>query len=314
MPVSLEYGHARAGWQIGDKGLAVFVPVPFLGGASEELLYSDTVECLSQSEDWLHVENEAFIIIATKVLVANNMEAVTLELYQRLLTAVGSQQILRIWNYVPRINEWESGDENYRSFCSGRAKAFATQAAPDNTNFPAASAVGCNGDEVITILIAAKSGKAHHFENPLQCPAYEYPPQYGANAPAFARATSWEKHGSALYISGTSSVSGHETAFPLDIDGQLRVTAQNLYSILNEARMRGVSNDLAKPGWLKAYVRKPHDASKVEAFLAEENWLVDDRFSIVQADICRRELLVEIELSWLDLKANTSSIKSRFST
>lgn len=308
MSINLEYGHPAAGWQIKGESLTVFLPVSFLAGSAVEVLYPEPMKIVGSGVNWVRADNAGFVIFIGKASVGNDVETATVELYKHLLSATSTGQILRIWNYVPRINEWDSGDENYRSFCSGRARAFATGVSSSKVSYPSASAVSCNGRELIVIGIAAKAGAACHFENPLQCPAYQYPPQYGLKAPTFSRATIWAE-GRGLYVSGTSSVSGHQTVHPLNLAGQLRVTAQNTHSIIAEAQTSGAEIAPPRPYWLKAYVRNAHDLSDVEAWLARENWLVEDRFSIVQADICRRELLIEIELSWLAIDSQTVGTK-----
>src|SRR3546814_9458672 len=62
--------------------------------------------------------------------------------YRTLLDAVrgsGEPYILRIWNYLARINDGDGDDERYRQFCVGRASAVD---AAFNAPPPAATALG----------------------------------------------------------------------------------------------------------------------------------------------------------------------------
>tara|TARA_R110000823_G_scaffold171736_9_gene304186 strand:- start:25039 stop:26058 length:1020 start_codon:yes stop_codon:yes gene_type:complete len=215
--------------------------------------------------------------------------------YQRLLRFViaeGYPQIIRMWNYLPDINRGEGDDEGYRQFCQGRQEAFYETRYPREA-FPAACALGHHGDGSVIYLLAGKSAPLH-IENPRQESAYNYPRQYGPASPSFARAglVHWPV-GSQLYLSGTASIVGHQSRHINNLAGQLQTTFDNIDSLLAQAKQQASLAASPVPDLLKVYVRHAADYQQV----ADS---VNSRFPGVstlylQADICRRELLVEID-------------------
>ena len=99
-----------------------------------------------------------------------------------------------------------------------------------------------------------------------------------------------------LYISGTASIVGHETKHLDDVAAQLDETLVNLDAIIEQANERyelgckGVS-DLQL---IRVYVRDPENHELVTRLL-EERFGSELRYQLVQGDICRTDLLLEIE-------------------
>jgi chorismate lyase/3-hydroxybenzoate synthase len=126
-------------------------------------------------------------------------------------------------------------------------------------------------------------------ENPRQVSAWRYPRQYGRTAPSFARAMILPAR-DALAISGTAAVVGHASAHQDDLDAQLEETLTNLEALLASAGM-AAGFDTHSP--LKTYVRHAADAPRVRAFLQRR--LPGVPVLLLHGDICRSELLVEID-------------------
>ncbi len=225
------------------------------------------------------------------------LDAASLALYHEMLdatAALGCRDLLRVWNCVPRINEDEDGLERYKRFCAGRSRAFEERLGPDFANaLPAASAVGGTGDDLVVYFLAGHGG-ARHFENPRQVAAWAYPPCYGPRSPSFARATAAPPElGNALFLSGTASVVGHESAHPGDVLAQLDETLRNIAALVDHAA-GGDAAGLERVTLLKTYVRHAADRARIEERLrAALGTRVPLLF--VQGDICRAELLLEIE-------------------
>ncbi len=226
------------------------------------------------------------------------LESATHELYVSLLDAcarLGFPHIVRIWNAVPRINGEERDPsagvdlERYMLFCRGRSVAFERRFGRGfAARLPAASAVGCDGSRLAIHFLAAR-GEARHVENPRQVAAYCYPPRYGPRSPSFARATyAPVELGSTLFVSGTASVVGHESVHPGDAVAQTDESMRNIDALLGHAGAAGRA-----PRLLRVYVRDPRDAEAVRARLDELAPGVPGVY--LHADICRTELLVEIE-------------------
>jgi chorismate lyase/3-hydroxybenzoate synthase len=205
--------------------------------------------------------------------------------------AGATPNLLRVWNYFDAINAGDNDDERYRQFCSGRAAGLGPAFAG---NYPAASAIGTrNGKNVLQVYALASRAPGAAVENPRQCSAWRYPRQYGPIAPGFARAMRAPTQFPQLYISGTAAVVGHESHHAGDIKAQLEETLTNLESLLQSAQSKTV---LGKgPGdVLKVYVRRVYDAAWLQSALRSR--LGNDiPLMLLQGDICRAELLLEID-------------------
>jgi len=240
-----------------------------------------------------------FVAMEAPVGASAPTEALAFELYRRLLHGVaqaGYPHLLRVWNYVPRIHDRSSGIERYMAFCKGRSEAFAAhlgEAFPDR--LPAASAVGCPGDVLVVHALASRE-PGRHVENPRQVAAYRYPERYGPKSPSFARGTvapaAWER---TVFVSGTASIVGHESVFPGDPALQAEETMRNIEAVLDGAGVPARGGSLGgRLSSLRVYVRFPAQLHAIRAAVrAAAGTAVPTVW--LQADICREELLVEIE-------------------
>ena len=98
-----------------------------------------------------------------------------------------------------------------------------------------------------------------------------------------------------LFISGTSSIVGHETTHAGDECEQTRETLRNLQAMIDAANQRiGTRRFCLADLHYKVYVRRPENLPIIERELRRE---IGDSAPVlyVQADICRRDLMVEIE-------------------
>ncbi len=208
------------------------------------------------------------------------------------LEGTGYNKLLRIWNYFPRITDVEDNEERYRKFNSGRHEAFFSMVRYREL-IPAASALGSlTGPLTIYFLAAREAGLP--VENPRQVSAYRYPSQYGTRSPFFSRAMRTNLGGSPLLlISGTSSIVGHESAHSRDPEAQTRETITNIRALLANGESLGFKP--AQRGLtLKAYIRHREHYSLIRRTVVEE-FGSGTKVVYLQADICRPELLVEIE-------------------
>jgi len=196
-------------------------------------------------------------------------------------------EVQRLWNYLDRINEGEGDAERYKHFCDGRLRGMGHFFAH---GFPAATAIGHprpNGH--LTLYCMASTRPGTRIENPRQMSAWRYPRQYGRTAPSFARAMRLPD-GDVLAISGTAAITGHESRHADDLKAQLQELGANLDALLETAGMpAGFDQDAS----LKVYVRQPRDAEAVNDFL--DRHMPGAPRVLLQGDVCRRELLVEID-------------------
>lgn len=198
---------------------------------------------------------------------------------------------IRFWNYLPDITADQNGLERYRRFNIGRHDAISARLGPSTP--PVASAVGCRSGAPVIYFLAARQ-PARTIENPRQVSAYDYPPIYGPRSPRFSRASLHEADAaSSLLISGTASVVGHESRHLGDAAAQINETLENIDALIREAEHAGFPAHAGR--WaLKIYLRDPAHLDLVRAGV-DEMFGADCERLYLQADMCRAELLVEIE-------------------
>ncbi len=275
--------------------------VPVFSEEKRETLF-DTLgtagsECgfdLFESEDWLvGLRFES----ATR-----GLGEISEALYRDLQTVARrrERELARIWNYVPRINEptaTAGGLEAYRVFCRGRAAAF--ERGGWRGAVPAASAVG-GAPGLLAVMFAASRERPVMRENPEQVPAYEYPRDYGPRSPSFSRASQVRAEGRRwTFVSGTAAIKGHRSIVAGGLAGQIECTLDNLRLISRECGLgeRLAAERPAVERHFKVYLRHAADFPAARAALESRLLRAGDRVLWLHADICRAELLIEIEAS-----------------
>lgn len=205
------------------------------------------------------------------------------------------RHVWRIWNFITAINDGAGDDERYRLFSLGRARAFtAAHAISPGIGYPAATAVGKpQGQRTLQVCWMAGRDPGVMIENPRQVAAYHYPRKYGPAAPTFSRAMLLPE--TVLLISGTASIVGHASLHEGDALAQTDETLVNLDVLLHRAHTAGhlPTSRLGPESLLKVYLRPGIDAAAVERHLRERLGAVPT--IVLAADICRAELLIEIE-------------------
>lgn len=214
-------------------------------------------------------------------------EAVYAEM-QRFQQQSSFPHLLRMWNYFDAINQGAGDLERYRQFCVGRARGLGeTQI----ENYPAATAIGHQHlTHRLQVYWLASRTPGVPIENPRQVSAYRYPRVHGPTSPTFARATLAAD--GTLLVSGTASIVGHVSQHDGDPAAQLAETLRNL-STLNVGANDAPATETQASLLLKVYVR---NAAHLDA-VAQRLQRSFPRSSAVflAADVCRSELLLEIE-------------------
>lgn len=212
-----------------------------------------------------------------------------------LLDKLNYPFMYRFWNYMAQINETSHGLERYRQFNVGRQNAFLTCNREVSGQLPAACALGVTQGPLVIAFMAGRTPSLA-IENPRQTSAYRYPQQYGPRSPTFSRANLLQQPGAdILLISGTASIVGHETRHHADAVAQTRESLANIEAVLSEANrmLHKPVFDLAQV-FFRVYVRHAEDFPQVKQELLRSLG-PNIQAVFVQADICRVELLVEIE-------------------
>ena len=227
-----------------------------------------------------------------------SLQAATEEAYRRIFQLLAAQDLphlWRVWNYLADINRDTNGLERYRQFNIGRYDAFVAFDRAATGNVPAACTIGLRQGRLSVAFIAGRLA-GRPVENPRQVSAYHYPAEYGPRSPTFSRAVLVTLPGQAsLFISGTASIVGHRTVHPGDVAGQSREALANVEALIVEAKRLSPAAAFTLAGLsYRVYVRHAADYPVVRDVLAERLGEAAEVL-FVQADICRHDLLVEIE-------------------
>jgi chorismate lyase / 3-hydroxybenzoate synthase len=193
--------------------------------------------------------------------------------------------LLRMWNYMDAINEGAGDMERYRQFCVGRSRGLGA----GTQGYPSATAVGRQRpDNLLQVFWLAGNVPGKAVENPRQVSAYHYPRIHGPVSPTFARALVAPDE--TVLISGTASIVGHVSQHHDNPMEQLEETVRNITALTPHVK-RGTESTGKQV--LKVYVRDPALTPEIVARLSQ--LYPNSECLLVAADICRRELLLEIE-------------------
>ena len=137
------------------------------------------------------------------------------------------------------------------------------------------------------------------LENPRQTSAFDYAPEYSPQSPKFSRAMAVEVGTEVMiFISGTASITRSETQHPGDAAAQSRETLANIEALISEANLcrhglPGFGSALHQLAVARVYIKRAEDYPAVRAVC--ENQLGQVPVTYTLADVCRPQLLVEIE-------------------
>ncbi|MBH0176493.1 MAG: hypothetical protein HP491_01160, partial [Nitrospira sp.] len=163
-------------------------------------------------------------------------------------------------------------------------------------SLPAATAVGTKSGP-LQLMFLAGTQPATHLGNPRQLNAYEYPQHYGPRSPSFARATlTRSEEELRLYLSGTASVVGHASCHAGLPRAQTEETIRNIQAVFEQAT-HAAGFDLIgtqRQALYKVYVRDLASHAEIQDAIMHSP-LAREHVLFLQSDLCRKELLVEIE-------------------
>jgi len=222
-------------------------------------------------------------------------------------------QIVRQWNTVEKIISFCTVDnkqrQNYQLFNEARNASYSkNRTAP---GFPAATGIGSEfGGVNINCLLIPESDNVTiaSIGSPVQTDSYKYGQtvlkghpdrnQKLNQVPQFERAKLiTNNQTSRLFISGTASIIGQETVGIGDVEKQTSVTIDNIEMLTSKENLKSHFPALKsipnKYAYIRAYVRYAEDIPKVKAICKAHFGNIPAIY--VKADICRDDLLVEIE-------------------
>ena len=298
--INIHFGGSRSACSIGKQGADLALEIPLLSGTARKPLLNQCAT-ISESNGFIIGEYGNHMAGIACIEVDNSPEHPTLEVYNALINITGQRQIHRIWNYVPYINAEYNDLENYRSFNIGRHRAFVSAYGERySSRISPASAVGVNGTSLAVAFIAGND-VMKNVENPEQTPAYNYPPEHGPKSPSFTRGSHGTVSGVPTpHLSGTASIKKDQSVSEDDFIGQYETTIDNMRLVTQSIGYpTALENGLGITREFTFYLRNEHDLdAATDLFRATtgDSGIACTRF--LHSDICRRELLLEIEGSF----------------
>jgi chorismate lyase / 3-hydroxybenzoate synthase len=234
---------------------------------------------------------------------ADDLRAAVTRAYSAIADALGSHALhpVRFWNFLPSPGtQMGDGLDRYMVFNTGRFDAYAQWYATPRQfshSLATASAVGVATDDYVLYCLASIT-PGMPVENPRQTPAWKYSRRYGPKPPCFARATIAPIGGRPrLLIGGTASIVGEDSVHIGDVDAQVDETLRNISTLIAAARRDRAESPgaaLARITSLRVYIRDATDAGAILSAV-EQVCRGGAAIEAAIADVCRPELLVEIE-------------------
>ena len=200
--------------------------------------------------------------------------------------------IIRQWNYIEQITAFDGTDQHYQSFNNARSEFY--NKADWSNGYPAATGIGANLGGILVDLDAAvfsvPDAYATPIDNKLQVAAHAYSENVLEAAkekkttPKFERAKSMTFSDRELvYISGTAAIRGEESLTGVGLERQLQITMENIAELIGNAKLN----------MLRVYLKEMTDFEEAEKLMNGYNLNIP--ISYMWADVCRDELLIEIE-------------------
>ena len=219
----------------------------------------------------------------------------------KLLSSNGfkASDIYRQWNYLPGITVLNDGSQNYQEFNDARSIFYST--ADWAGGYPAATGIGTSAGSVTVELCAIKGEDITSLpiDNPLQIAAHNYSQQVldgkvieqlsERTTPKFERA---RLLGNTVHISGTAAIKG-ECSNPSTITVEQAAETMEIMDRLVSKENIPVDNNGSQYDLLRVYVKRECDIPAVREYM--ELHYPDVQKHYVVADVCRPELLIEIE-------------------
>jgi enamine deaminase RidA (YjgF/YER057c/UK114 family) len=220
-------------------------------------------------------------------------------------------QVVRTWLYLGDIVGSEGQTQRYKELNRARADfygplCFGTGRTPPGWQkpvYPASTGIGAEGRDIVMSCIAMATDREDvrlvPLENPRQTSACDYAEQYGPHSPKFSRAmvVAAGQFATTL-VSGTASITASQSQNLDDVEGQTGQTLDNIEALLGEANFRrhglpGLGTGLDGLALVRVYVKRQQDYAKTRAVCQARLGEVPTIYAV--ADVCRPELLVEIE-------------------
>ncbi len=223
----------------------------------------------------------------------------------------GFEHVVRTWFYLGGITELEGEVQRYTELNRARTDFYRNihfcasllNGSIAHRIFPASTGIGMTGAGLVMGCITLHTNREDvvllPLENPGQTPAYDYGPRYSPESPKFSRAMALVLGNSVTtWVSGTASITDSETRYVGDVEKQTELTIDNIERLIAPANfsahgVKGAGAQLTDLAKVRVYVKRREDFLRCKAVCERRFGAVPAIYLI--ADVCRPELLVEIE-------------------
>lgn len=283
-----------------------------LGGnnVNVEFISPDVVAVNYDGLRWIHLGG----IVSPGATASSHQQSeyVFAEMAKRLKEANASfRDVVRTWLYTGNITEVENGVERYRELNRARTEFFdaahANGSMPSGPSggirYPASTGIGMRSSSIDIGCLALQTDRRDvrilSLENPGQTAAFDYDASFSVKSPKFSRAmaavigdyvTTW--------ISGTASIIDSESVHLGDAARQTEQTIDNIQNLIAHENFTrhgapGAGARLEDLAKVRVYVKRAEDYQACREVCERRLGSLPTIYA--QADICRPELLVEIE-------------------
>ncbi len=240
----------------------------------------------------------------------------TLDALERLSATLhragcGFESVVRTWFYLGGITGRERRTQRYKELNRARTDFYRDirffpsllRGHGSRRTYPASTGIGSAGTGLVLGCTALQTQREDVFlvalENPQQTPAYQYHTRYSPQSPKFSRAVALVTPGYAMtWVSGTASIVDSESRHSGNIEKQTEQTIDNIEKLIAADNFRACGapgagaalHDMAK---LRVYIKRHADYARCREVCERRFGAVPTIYAV--ADVCRPELLVEIE-------------------
>ena len=207
--------------------------------------------------------------------------------------------IYRQWNYIPGITMLNDGSQNYQEFNDARSIFYSC----DNweNGYPAATGIGTSAGGVVVEICAIKGESCANLpiDNPLQIAAHNYSQKVldgkvleklsERTTPKFERA---RLLGNTVLISGTAAIKGECSNYSTNAVEQAAETMEIMDRLTSKDNIP-VENNGSSYDLLRVYVKREQDIPAICDYMQNHYPAAMKHYLV--ADVCRPELLIEIE-------------------
>ena len=263
---------------------------------------------IEHHEQYTLLSNSSCTEIVTAGIIPSDLSKNTFEQSEEIFSVIADilqsngfapSDIYRQWNYIQGITMLNDGSQNYQEFNDARSIFYS--GCDWSNGYPAATGIGTDAGGVMVELFAIKEKGLINkpIDNPLQIAAHNYSQEVlegkaaeallEKSTPKFERARIL---GDTIYISGTAAIKGEHSNTCNDATEQTDETMEVMNRLVSKDNIP-TANGGAEYDILRVYVKRESDIPAIMEYMQQHYPATLKHYTV--ADVCRPELLVEIE-------------------